>query len=268
MNFFLRTITALTLVSTLSFCKKDSKTEATPDPTPTPGSETKTGGLSLFFENKVDSLGLAFNKDYVNTNGDTFSVSKFNYFITNIVLTKSDGSTFAESESYHLIKHSDQNTYWINLKNVPVGSYKSVKFTVGVDSARNVSGAQTGDLSMTTAADMFWSWNTGYIFFKLEGKARRSADPGKRIEYHIGGYGGANKAQRTISFTITEPAEVSTSISPKVHFFADINKVFDAKTKIDFSKSGYYTVLNPGAYSLEIADNYAQMFRYGHTHND
>lgn len=267
MRVFVQVIATCFLICTLSFCKKDTKT-TTPNPTPNPTPETKTGGLSLFFENKVDSVGLAFNKDYVNTNGDTFSVSKFNYFITNIVLTKSDGSIFAEPESYHLVKHSDQKTYWINIKNVPVGSYKSVKFTLGVDSARNVSGAQTGDLSMTTSSDMFWSWNTGYIFFKLEGKASKSTDPSKYIEYHIGGYGGANKAQRTMSFNITEPAEVSTTISPKVHFFANVNKVFDGKTKIDFSKAGYSKVLVPGVYSLEIADNYAQMFYYGHTHND
>lgn len=271
MKIFLKTMTVLVLLSTLSFCKKDSKTESptpTPTPAPNPGNENKTGGLSLFFENKVDSVGLAFDKDYVNTNGDTFSISKFNYFISNIVLIKSDGSTFAEPESYHLVKHSDQTTYWINLKNVPVGSYKSVKFTLGVDSARNVSGAQTGDLSMTTASDMFWSWNTGYIFFKLEGKAPRSGDSGKRLEYHIGGIGGTYKAQRTMSFNISEPAEVSSSISPKVHFFTNVNKIFDGKTKIDFSQNGYHTVLIPNAYSVEIADNYAQMFSYGHTHND
>src|SRR5688572_20847216 len=199
MKIILKTSLLVILISVIVSCKKDVKTETTPDPTPTPtptpnpGNETKTGGLSLYFENKVDSVGLAFDKDYVNTNGDTFSVSKLNYFICNIVLTRQDGSTFAEPESYHLVKHSDQATYWINIKNVPVGAYKTVKFTLGVDSARNVSGAQTGDLSMTTASDMFWSWNTGYIFFKLEGKSPKSTDALKNIEYHIGGIGGKNK---------------------------------------------------------------------------
>lgn len=249
-----------------SFCKKDSKTE--PEPTPTPSNPT-TGTLSLYFENRVDTLPLQFDSLYVNTNGDTFSVTKLNYYISNIILTKNDGSTFAEPESYHLVKHSDGATYWINIKNVPYGSYKSVKFTVGVDSARNVSGAQSGDLSLTKAGDMFWSWNTGYIFFKMEGKAPRSADPTKTIEYHIGGYGGMYKTQREVLLNFnTATANVSSAISPKVHLYTNVNNVFNSASKIDFSKPNYFSIIMPGPYSVEIANNYATMFSYGHIHND
>ncbi|WP_316930094.1 MbnP family protein, partial [Hymenobacter sp. IS2118] len=42
------------------------------------------------------------------------------------------------------------------LKDIPVGDYQSVSFTVGVDSARNVAGAQTGALDPNNG--MFWTW--------------------------------------------------------------------------------------------------------------
>lgn len=248
-----------------SFCKKDSKTD--PAPTPAPAAPT-TGTLSLYFENRVDTLPVIFDSVYVNTNGDTFTVTKLNYYISQIILTREDGSTYAEPESYHLVKHNDPATYWVNIKNVPYGKYTSAKFVLGVDSARNVSGAQSGDLSQNIAGDMFWSWNTGYVFFKLEGRAPKSTDLLKKIEYHIGGYGGMYKAQRRVNFAITDPATVSSSINPKVHLYVDINKVFKGKTTIDFSVPGYSSILMPSSESVEIADNCALMFKYDHTHND
>lgn len=254
------------IVLGLSYCKKDTKTETTPEPTP---ANPSTGTLSLYLENRVDTVPLHFDSVYVNTNGDTFTVTKLNYYISNIILTKTDGSTFTETESYHLVKHSDPTTYWINVKNVPFASYKSVKFTIGVDSLRNVSGAQSGDLSLTKAGDMFWSWNTGYIFFKMEGKAPRSGDPTKTIEYHVGGYGGTYKTQRDVVLNFNSAtANVSSSINPKVHLYTDINKVFNSSSKIDFSKPNYFSIIMPGPYSAEVANNYATMFSYGHIHND
>src|SRR4051812_28015316 len=160
------TLVACCFFAAFTACKKDSSTPATE--TETPPVTATTGSLKIELEHMVDTLPLEFDKNYVNPKGDTFKVSKFNYFISNIVITNMDNSTYVEPNSYHLVKHSDAASTFITLENVPIGSYKSIRFMLGVDSARNVSGVQNGDLDLSKSGDMFWSWNTGYIFFKLE----------------------------------------------------------------------------------------------------
>ena len=132
----------IALTSLLVFsCKKDPVEPHEHDPEPT------TGSLKIEFEAMVDTSALVFNtKNYLNANGDTFNVSVFKYYISNIVLTKSDNSTYTEPNSYHLIDHSNASSLVVTIPDVPNGEYKGITFMIGVDSIRNVSGVQSGDL--------------------------------------------------------------------------------------------------------------------------
>src|SRR5205085_3433926 len=107
-------------------------------------------------------------KWYKNTSNEIFTVTKLKYYITNVKLHREDGLVFTEEDSYHLIKHVDSlSATAFSIKNLPPGNYNGMEFLIGVDSLRNVSGVQTGALDVNN--QMFWSWNSGYIFFKMEG---------------------------------------------------------------------------------------------------
>lgn len=257
---------ALCLFVAVTACKKDTKKpDTTPDPVvvPTP----TTGSLKIEFEHVVDTLPLVFNQSYVNPKGDTFQVSKFNYFISNIVITNADNTTFTEPNSYHLVKHSDEASTFITIPNIPLGSYKSIKFMLGVDSARNVSGAQTGDLDLAKSGDMFWSWNTGYIFFKLEGTSPKSGDAQKSLTYHIGGFGGPYKGQRIFDLGFQgTTANITAAITPLVHLSVNVNEFFKTPTLIDVST--LYNHMSPTIANNKVfADNYADMISFEHVHN-
>lgn len=249
-------VSATTLL--LSGCKKDKKE---PDEEPVPVPSTNTATVKLFFQDVVDNENLEFNKKYLNQNGDTFTVNKFNYYISNIVLVKEDNGTWAETSSYHLIKHSGSSSdNYIDLNGVPPGNYKDIRFMLGVDSTRNVSGAQTGDLDPAKVGDMFWSWNTGYIFLKLEGTAPKSPAVNKSIVYHIGGYGGTNKAQRNFSFSFgTSPVLAKTNVNAVVQFKVNVNELFKTPNTISFAATNGYNVTSAGATVRLYADNYADM---------
>jgi hypothetical protein len=232
-------------------CKKD---DTSPEPEPEP---VKTAGtIRIEFNNMVGDSALVYNKKYLNPRGDTFSVTKFNYYISNISVTMEDNTVFTEPESYHVIKHS-ATAPTLLLQNVPAGAYKSIKFTVGVDSARNCSGAQTGGLDPAGAAsDMYWSWNTGYIFLKLEGTSRRSAS--NEFVYHIGGFGGTNKTQRAFNISFgTGRANVSVSATPKIVLKTDVNEILKSPATIDFAAMP--AVMNAGPNAKMMADNYSDM---------
>lgn len=253
----MKTFIKIAIVLSIGFysCKKDKKTES-PEP---------TGSLKLNFENGVDTLPLDFVTNYVNANGDTFKISKFNYYISNIVLTRTDNSTFVEPNSYHLVQASDLQSSIVTLSKVPFGSYKSVSFMLGVDSARNCSGVQDGDLAVNK--NMFWSWTTGYIMLKLEGTSPQSGDANKDLIFHFGGYAGLNKAQRNFNLQFNgTTANVSESITPLVHLSVDASKIFKGQNNINFASN--YLLMSANATVKKFADNYANMIEFEHVHND
>lgn len=253
----------LVLLLAVVSCKKDKK-DPEPEPTPTPTPVPTAGALKIEFEHKVDTINFAFNQNYRNPKLDTFKVNMLKYYISNIVITKNDNSTFVVPNSYHLIDLSNIATTVVNIPNVPFASYKSMTFMLGVDSARNCSGAQDGDLAQSKG--MFWNWSTGYIMFKLEGSSPKSGASNKSLVYHIGGFGGANKAQRNFNFNFgATTANVSASVTPEIHLKVDVNEFFKTPNLIDVT-THYYQMMNLANTPI-YANNYADMFSFEHVHN-
>src|SRR4051812_38255197 len=81
-------------------CKKDE-----PAVNPPSGGTPMMGSTELSFKLMANGKTVEDSTDYYNFAGDTFSISMFNYYVSNIVMTRSDGQKFVEKESYHLIKH-------------------------------------------------------------------------------------------------------------------------------------------------------------------
>jgi hypothetical protein len=260
-TLFAMSIMALTFTN----CKKDKVTE--PESTPATPAAT-TGNLKIYFEASVgDSALVLSTSTYTNQISDTFNVTVFKYYISNIKITKADNSVFTEPNSYHLIDHSDDASLTINIPNVPYGSYKAIEFMIGVDSTKSAagSGAQTGALDV--ANGMYWSWNSGYIMAKMEGTSNQSGEANKNLKFHIGGYSGVNKTMRIVSPSFgSSTADVSSAVSPTIHMKADLYQWFTSPTDIDFSTT--HTVHMPGATAKTIADNYANMFSVEHIHNN
>lgn len=238
-------ITALAI--TVSSCKKD---EATPAPVP------KEGTVLLEFNNKVGSDNLKMDGTmYKNQNGDDFTVTKFNYYISNIKLNNTDGSSYAETESYHLLEQETPASLNFSVAKVPAGTYKSITFTIGVDSLRNVSGAQTGALD--PAKGMFWSWSSGYIMLKMEGTSPQSSQAGNILRIHVGGFSGANNTVKTITLNLPNNILVNGDEN-HIHLNADVLKLFGTTNLISFSSTS--VIHMPGIEAKKIADNYTSMF--------
>lgn len=228
-----------------SSCKKDDD------------NGNKAGKADITFDNKVgnDDLTLA-TATYKNQNGDDFTVNTFNYYISNIKLTTVDGKTYAEPESYHLVKQDNPGSKKFSLNNVPAGKYKSVTFLIGVDSLRNVSGAQTGALA--TENNMFWSWNTGYIMMKFEGTSPQSAATNKNLTYHVGGFAGVNSVLRTVTLDFASPIDINGAASGNIRLKANLLQLFGSPNTVDFSQHQMSHL--SGEASKKLADNYQTMF--------
>ncbi|HEX8350786.1 MAG TPA: MbnP family protein [Hymenobacter sp.] len=220
-----------------------------------------TGMLDVEVENVVGPAPLALNTgSYTTQAGDHFTVTTFNYYLSNIKLKKADGTEFVQPDSYYLLKQSDEASRSFSIPNVPTGDYTGITFTIGVDSTRNVAGAQTGALDPSN--NMFWSWNTGYIFLKMEGTSPESTS--KALVFHVGGFKKPYNAIRTVSPSFNgKTVMVRPDHTPEIHFHADVLKLF---TGMRFADAGS-TSHSAGAAAVRVADNYsAGMFSVDHIH--
>ncbi len=239
-----------------------SSCQKRPDPisNTTPPANTKPA-LRLVFENKVGAQALVLNtKNYINENGDTFNVSAYKYYISNISLFTENNIEYKENESYHLINESDKNSKTFTIQNLPETAYTKIKFMIGVDSSRNVSGAQSGALAPDNG--MFWDWNTGYIMAKIEGFSPQASIYPNNLGIHIGGFKGQYATQRWVTLTLPVKAIINSDKASTIHIISDISEWFKTPNKIDLST--LFVVGSEGIEAKTIADNYADMFSIDH----
>lgn len=224
-----------------------------------------TGTLKLHFENVVNGEDLVLNtQTYHNAANEAFNISAFKYYVTNIELTKADGSVYKAPDSYLLVDQSVESSLKPTLEQVPAGDYTKISFTIGVDSASNFKEAQTGALD--PANGMFWDSKEGYIFVKLAGSSPDSKAADNKLQFDIGGASAAVNAIRKVAFNITPSAvRVRTDKAPSIHFKVNAAKMFSGSQDISFAAFSHVV---GGADALIIADNYAAgMFSYEHIHN-
>lgn len=244
-------------VAILSCRKKPLPTPTNPttnNPTPTKGT------IGIKINNVVGSkpLGLGGLVSYTLANGEVFTISSYEYYLSNFVFIDEQGNRFSEEESYHLINAKTDESLSFVIKNVPFGKYKSIEFLIGVDSVRNFSGAQVGALDPKYG--MFWSWNSGYIMARLEGNSPQSSAPNNNIAYHIGGFKSPYNVVQKVKLTFTQNATVTSTVTPKINLQSDAATWFQNLGFKPFSFSTMPTVTTEGENAVLISQNYSTMF--------
>ena len=203
-----------------------NKKDSTPTPTLAP-TVAPYGKVAVSFTNQVDGQPVAMNGTlYTNANGNQYNISLLKYYVTNFTLVKADG-TETNFKTYKLIDGSDASTGNFSLDSVANGNYTAVKFYIGVDSTRNHTGAQDGDLDPING--MIWSWNTGYIFFKHEGQYRDNTGTMKPLLFHLG----TDAALTAITVPVT-PFEVSGNTRSLFLDF-NLNSLYTSPVNMDFN---------------------------------
>jgi hypothetical protein len=237
-------------------CKKDN--ENTPSEVPPQ--------LTIEIDHLAGLQKFYFDSTYTTANGDLFSASLFKYYVSNVRLIRTDNSEYSIPETYFLVNNDVSSSLLLNMDTLSAGSFKGIKFILGVDSAHNVSGAKDGALDPVNG--MFWDWNNGYIFFKLEGISPAIPGASQDFTYHIGGFSGQNINYKEINLDFNgDILQLVPNKHPELHLVANVLEVFKNPNTIDLATFPT-TVTSIGADATTIADNYADMFRYDHMHND
>ncbi len=188
---------------------------------------------------------------YTNSFGESYQLSKLKYYISNIHLSGKPHSY--KSKNVFLIDAAATDSIVLKLQ---PGIYTKLIFVLGVDSMLNCSGAQAGALDPLNG--MFWTWNSGYVFFKLEGYSTSSTADLQRIEHHIGGYQGINKAARIIALDLKEPLVINENNQKEIIIQVNLDKYWQEKNDIKIATNALIMV--PGEWAKKSADNFAGMF--------
>lgn len=224
-----------------------------------PGKADDSFNLRINFTPVFDTVKLSFDSTYTNFWKEPFSVSAFKFYVCKFDLINTDSGTVyhINPEKYFLIDAADSTSWAVKLASKPF-RYNRISFLIGVDSIRNVSGAQTGALDPTKA--MFWTWNSGYIMAKLEGNSPLSSIANNKIEYHIGGFAGPENVLRkpTLLFPFGQFSEIVADKKSIISINANVGAWFYNPHQIKIKETPSCTT--PGLMAKDISENYSKMF--------
>ncbi len=208
--------------------------------------------LNIRFVNMVGDEKLNATTTYKTPFEEPFTVRRFKYYISDIQLQDDHQQWHKIANESFLIDAEDSASQFIAL-NHSLKNIKGIKFLLGVDSIKNVSGVQTGTLD--PARGMFWTWNSGYIVAKLEGRSTVSKALGRYMTYDVGGFKHNENASRWIVLPF-----MSTKNKPSqtINIKADVLAWFNGKNKILIAENA--VCHEPGQLAMKLADNYANMF--------
>jgi hypothetical protein len=163
----------------LAGCKKDP-----PEPEPT----EDTGKITFEFKHFVDGTSLI--KDsmmYINEAGNHYEVNQLMYFISDVTLHKSDGTTKL-IDGWKDINYVDieipSTLEWPVYDDIAVGDYDKITFTFGISQAKNIS------MMFVNPPEVNMMWPSilggGYHYMMLNGKWKDTADVVQNFAFHMG----------------------------------------------------------------------------------
>ncbi|MDB4835148.1 hypothetical protein OAH12_01030 [Cyclobacteriaceae bacterium] len=195
------------------------------------------GQSSLNVEIYANQKPLALNQSFI-IEGKTYKVTKWQCYFSHFIFLRNDGNQ--SITKYTLADLNGSKKVVSGVDSLP--EVRKVSFAIGVDSAKTMEGVFEGDLD--PAKGMFWTWQSGYINFKLELEDLE----GNELIYHIGGFSGNQNSFRTIEYSVPENKTISG-------IQLDLNAVMRYVNTQDIDK-----IMSPGMKATRFADHYQEMF--------
>lgn len=200
-------IVSVFIALSISACKKDKDL-------------VEDGVVRVSLQAKWGNENFSAGNIYADPFNRPLLVESFKAFIHNIHVVDEDG----QHHQLHDIALVDFNNGLTVEKTLPAGRYTAIGMSAGVPEARNTGQdpaqyPNAHPLSVQQSQGMFWTWNSGYIFIKYEGKVTLEESPQPLTDpfgFHIGTDG------FYLPFTFNRSFEVGAQRT-------DLTIVFDVK---------------------------------------
>ena len=177
------------------------------------------------FQHKTVSFNQVFS--------DSIQLHALSYYVGQIELVHKD-KVVKKYDAYHLLTLNDSSKTTISLNQLNNINFDGIRFLIGIDSTVIENGAMSGDLDPMNGH--FWSWQSGYIHFKLEGELFE-----KPFTYHIGGASAPTNTLQTIYLPvalINQHITIEVAIDPMLAWLKktnDLEIMSPSLTAVEFS---------------------------------
>jgi hypothetical protein len=202
-------------------------------------------GITLSIRPLFSNSPLHLDSLYTSDKKDTVIIEALRFYVSSIELMNNDNLVWKETNSYHLIDASEPSSLAISLSSPPNIAYNKIKFNLGIDSSTNVSGAHGGALDPTRG--MYWTWQSGYINLKLEGKSKLCKTRNNEFAFHLGGYQGSDNGLQTII--------LNTSTKENIRISLDVAMFLKS---VDLTSAN--TIMSPGKDAVALAHQISKLF--------
>lgn len=206
----------LLVVLSLSSCGKDKGNNAV----------VVKDKLALRFVPFFGDDTLRLDTTYQFATGDNIQFSDIKFFVSNC---KNDAAIFTpialfdyRSTGYHLATIEGKSA-----------DFTKLSLDLGVPSNWNNADPSvwptTSPLNITNAADMYWGWNPGYIFLKIEAKVDTIPNGIDLFDHFVSYHIGTNEAFSSLDFQQINWSPLANHVS-NTYFKCDLKKVFENTT--------------------------------------
>jgi cytochrome c peroxidase len=193
---------------------------------------------------------------YQTSAGETFSITRVSYLVSDLELQRTDGSWLEFSNSVAWLD-AGQGRNSFRLENVPAGEFCSIRFLVGLNTNLNRANPAKFPAGHPLNPDvdgLYWSWQGGYVFIALEGLWRNAAGEMDGWAYHL--------ARDTNAIRVTLAAPLAVTNETEVNLDFDLATVLNAPCPLSFAKDGSSTHSRDGdPIAAALVKNVAASFR-------
>lgn len=185
------------------------------------------------------------DKMYVINYTDSAWIDVCKFYISNIQLYNKNELVYSQPNSSHLLNANDTSSLTISLT-IPINTvFDAIHFNVGIDSATNVAGALSGALDPLNG--MYWTWQSGYINVKVEGRSTVCATRSNAFTFHLGGY--------LYPFNALQHIVVGVQQKNTINIIANLQKFISA-----INLANQNQIMSTGNQAVQLSHQFSSIF--------
>ena len=172
---------------------------------------------------------------------DSVQLETLRFYVSKVCFLKNEQHVWEEKNSFHLMDWDEEMSFKVDVAK----DFDALSFCIGIDSVTNVSGAMGGDLDPTIG--MYWTWQSGYINFKIEGTSPVCKTRNHAFQWHVGGYQFLNAAIQEIKLACRNKKEIVIAV--------DLKKMFEQASVVTHPE-----VMSPSKEAVQLSSVFKTCF--------
>lgn len=219
--------------------------------------------FKIYFDAILDKQSLKLDTLYFLNSNDSIKFQSLKFYISQIALYDQENkiiqTNFTTKDNYFLVdfENDKSKTIEVNIESESTNNNSNIAridFLFGIDSLTNVSGPMSGDLDPIKA--MYWTWQSGYINFKLDATSNIAQNRKNEIVLHLGGYQYPYLSASKCSIILVKKNETINENNNEIKIVFEMENLLNT-----IKESKICQIMSPNENSVRYAHLIAKLFR-------